>query len=197
MTGSGIDWGALIAYAGLALLVMAGFWTILPRIYGTTGEMTRSHLIRRALELAELQPGTKMYDLGAGMGRAAILAAREFGARAVAIEVEPVHCLVAWLWTLFSGVLFRVSIRRGNLFDADWGDADVIFVHLSPVLIARLRPQLKRALQAGARVVSVYFPIEGWKPQAIDIGNLLFCYQMPPQAGTVDDFLHETILGAQ
>jgi hypothetical protein len=134
-----------------------------------------------------------VYDLGAGDGRALVIAAREFGAKAVGIEVEPLHCIVAWFRALFGGVLRRVSIRRGNLLYADLGDADVVFLYLNPDLVEKLRPQFELSLQPGTRVVSVSFPFEGWEPTDMNIGHLVFLYEMPPQPGSLETFLRASI----
>lgn len=182
-----IDWWTVVPYVGLALLALGGLWVMLPAIYGTPGTPSSPYLIRTALKLADLRPGETLYDLGAGDGRVVVLGACEFGARGVGIEVEPVHCTVAWLRALFGGVLQRVAIRQENLFQADLTAADVVFLYLTPALLRRLAPQLILKLRPGARVVSLYFPFEGWQPSAMDIGNLIFAYQMPPAPGSVDE----------
>jgi len=146
------------------------------------------------MELAHVQPGETVYDLGAGDGRALVIAAREFHARAVGIEIEPVHCAVAWLWVLLNGVTRRVSIRRGDLLQADLRDADVVFLYLTPTFIERVRPHLESQLRPGARVVSLSFDFEGWQPADIDIGHLIFLYQMPPQAGSIESYMRSRFL---
>lgn len=188
MNGLTLDWWTIVPYVGLALLLLGGLWMVIPGIHGTPGTPSRPDLVRAALKLAGLRPGETIYDLGAGDGRVVVLAAREFGARGVGIEVEPLHCLLAWLRILLGGVLGRVSIRQKNLFADDWGDADVIFLFLAPVLLRRLAPHLILKLRPGVRVISVHFPFEGWRPSAMDIGNLIFVYEMPPPFGSVDDF---------
>jgi cyclopropane fatty-acyl-phospholipid synthase-like methyltransferase len=40
------------------------------------------------LVLADLKPGEVFFDLGAGDGRTVIMAAKEFGARAVGVELR-------------------------------------------------------------------------------------------------------------
>ena len=196
MTATSLDIGTILAYMGLALIALGGFWVIIPRIYGAPGTPTPRHLIRKALQLADVQPEEKVYDLGAGDGRIVVAAARHFKARAVGIEIDPVHCLVAWLRALLNGVILRVSIRQENLLKADVGDADVVFVYLTPELVGRLRPQLILKLRPGARVVSLYFPFAEWQPAQVDIGNLIFVYQMPPQPGSVDTFLRQGMSAA-
>jgi cyclopropane fatty-acyl-phospholipid synthase-like methyltransferase len=52
---------------------------------------------RVALKLANLKPDEVLYDLGAGDGRVLFIARRDFGARAVGIEVGPIQGALIWL----------------------------------------------------------------------------------------------------
>ena len=174
-------------------MIGAGLWIVIPRLYGLSHSPARRKTIRRAMQLAGVQPGETVYDLGAGDGRAVVIAAREYGARAVGVEVEPVHCAVAWLQALVNGVLPRVSIRQTDLLKADCRDADVIFLYLSPAFVERVRPHLLQQLKPGARIVSLFFEFEGWKPSDIDVGHLIFLYRMPPQPGSIQDCLRESL----
>ena len=63
------------------------------------------------------------------------------------------------------------------------------FLYLSPKVLERLTLQLILKLRPGTRVVSVHFPIEGWPPVDVNVGYLLFAYPVPPEPGSVDDFL--------
>ena len=45
-------------------------------------------VVRRLLTLANLKPGEVLFDLGAGDGRPVIMAAQEFGAKAVGVELR-------------------------------------------------------------------------------------------------------------
>ena len=45
-------------------------------------------VIRQMLILAQLKPEEKFFDLGAGDGRTVIIAAKDFGARAVGVELR-------------------------------------------------------------------------------------------------------------
>ena len=49
---------------------------------------------------------------------------------------------------------------------ADFGEATVVTLYLSPEVNLRLRPKLL-ALKPGSRVVSHDFPIGDWKPERV------------------------------
>jgi hypothetical protein len=143
--------------------------------------------------MVDLQSGETLLDLGAGDGRILSIAAREFGARAVGYEIEPLHCIVAWCRALFGGVITRVSVRRADLYKADLDQAGVVFLHLNPVFVENLGPLLEGQLRPGARVVSLDFPFEGWEPTSVDVGYLIFAYEMPPTPGSVDTYLRKDL----
>ncbi len=129
---------------------------------------TPEGVVRRMLELAEVKPGELVYDLGCGDGRILIIAASEFGARAVGIEIrrDLVEKCVKRVKEL--GLEDRVTIIHGNFFDIDISDADVVTLYLLTSVNERLRPKLERELRPGARVVSHDFEVVGWKPIKVE-----------------------------
>src|SRR5580700_8376961 len=52
-------------------------------------------VVESMLQLAHLQPGEVVYDLGSGEGRIVITAARTFKARAVGVELSAELCKIA------------------------------------------------------------------------------------------------------
>jgi SAM-dependent methyltransferase len=186
----------LIAYFLLAAFTIGfGLWLVVPFVSGLPWFPTHEGRVRKALKLAQVQPGEVVYDLGAGDGRVLILAAREFGARAVGIEISPVHCLVAWVKARLAGVGRQVKVRLGNFYTADLADADVVFAYMTSSQAPRLRPYLESHLRRGARVVTISFDFEGWQPTAFDKDALIFLYCMPPEAGNLSTFLTQQALG--
>jgi hypothetical protein len=165
---------------GIIFLLISALWLVVPALYGVPWVPTREKRIRKALQLANLQPGEKMYDLGAGDGRVLIIAAKEFGAYAVGIEIGPVQCLVGWMRIWFSGGRPKAQIRYGNFYHADVSDADVVFVYATSSQTSKLLPLLERHLRSGARVISIAADFEGWQPSKVDRENLIFLYEMPP-----------------
>jgi precorrin-6B methylase 2 len=162
---------------GIAFLLLSALWLVAPALYGVPWVPTRAARIRRALQMAKLQPGETLYDLGAGDGRVLVLAAKEFGARAVGVEVGPAQCLVGWLRIWFSGCRHRVRMRCGDFYRANVTEADVIFVYLTSTQTTRLQKKLDRELRPGARVVSVAADFPGWQPSQVDRESLIFLYQ--------------------
>lgn len=175
---------------GLVFLLVSGLWMLIPALYGLPWIPTREKRIRKALKLAELQTGETLYDLGAGDGRVLIMAAREFGANAVGIEIGPVQCLVGWLRILFSGHRPRrgskqkARMRCANFYKSNVSDADVVFVYATSSQTSKLLPLLERTLRPGARVVSIAADFSGWVPKAVDREMLIFLYEMPPERQT-------------
>lgn len=122
---------------------------------------------RRMLRLANVRPGETVYDLGSGDGRVVIVAAREFGAAAVGVEIDPLRTLISRAAIALLG-LRRARVVRASLFDVDLSEADVLTVYLLPKANLRLAPKLLSELKPGARVVALTYPMPGWKPAARD-----------------------------
>ena len=125
-------------------------------------------VVRRMLVLAELKPGEILYDLGAGDGRAVIMAAQEFGARAVGVELREDLAKKALQTVYQLGLQDRVTILHSNLFDVDISPADVVFLYLTTSANEKVKPKLEAELKPGARVVSHDYEIIGWKPLKVE-----------------------------
>jgi len=191
----GISLMATLVAAFVLVVLLGGLWWLMPILGGLPWIPTAHARIRKALELAQLRPGERLYDLGAGDGRVLILAAREFGARAIGIEFSPLHCLLA-VWLARNNRLgAQVTVRREDFFQTDLRDADVVFAFMTSRQAPRLRTHLESQLRPGARVVTVSFDLDGWQPTAIDQTNLLFLYKMPPTPGNVASFLEQNNKG--
>lgn len=165
---------------GLVFLIVCGLWLIIPALHGVPWVPTQEKRIRRALDLVKIQQGEVLYDLGAGDGRVLILAAREFGACTVGIEIGPVQCALVALRAWFSGSRRNIKIRCGNMYRVNLGEADVVFMYLTSKHVSRLVDKLEKELRPGARVVSVAVEFPNWEPKEVDRENLLFIYEMPP-----------------
>jgi SAM-dependent methyltransferase len=124
---------------------------------------TPEHIALRMLQLADVSGQDVVYDLGSGDGRIVILAATEFGARGVGVEIDSQLVQKARRNAERAGVSHLVEFRQGNLFDVSLEDATVVSLYLWPDMNNRLRPKLRRELDPGDRVVSHSFDIDGWE----------------------------------
>lgn len=145
---------------------------------------TGDEVVTRMLELADVAPADKVYDLGAGDGKIAIAAGKQFGATAVGIEynadlAEFAQCLVE-----AEGVQDRVKVVQGDIFEADFSDATVVTLYLLPELNLRLRPMLLE-MRPGTRVVSYSFTMGDWAfdDYAETAEGLAYLWIVPAQIG--------------
>jgi protein-L-isoaspartate O-methyltransferase len=124
------------------------------------------------LELAELKPGEKMFDLGSGDGRIVIMAAQSFRANATGVEFDLPLCRLSSERIATLGLTTTAHIISGDLLQQNYAEADVITVYLLPVASTKLTPILERQLKKGARIVSHNAPFPDWTPTRIlDIEN--------------------------
>lgn len=83
-------------------------------------------VIREMLKMAGLKEGETLYDLGCGDGRILIIAAQEFGAYAVGVELDEGRVREGREKISNLGLKDKVKIIHGNLLDVDISPADVV-----------------------------------------------------------------------
>lgn len=125
-------------------------------------------VVRHMLTLAKISPGEIVYDLGCGDGRVAIMAAQEFGASAVGVELR--EDLVKKALTKISELDLegRVEILQQSIFDVDISPADIVFLYLTTTANSKVKPKLEVELRKKARIISHDYEVLGWKPFTID-----------------------------
>jgi precorrin-6B methylase 2 len=130
---------------------------------------TPQEAVDRMVELARLQPGEKVYDLGCGDGRIVVTAALREDVRAVGVDIDPAQVARSRANAQRAGVGDRVTIVEGDIYKTDFSDADAVFLYLQPDLLRGLIPQLRR-MKPGARIVTFDFGIDGAKPALVERG---------------------------
>ena len=118
--------------------------------------------------LTGLRHGEVFFDLGAGDGRTVIMAAKEFGARAVGVELREDLAKKALSTVHEEGLQDRVTIVNGDIFNVDLTSADVVFLYLTTSANEKIKPKLEAELKPGVRVVSHDYEIIGWKPLKVE-----------------------------
>ena len=176
----------LLAFGlSILLFIVTLLWILVPALYGLPPVPTRPERIRKALTLANLQPKETLYDLGAGDGRVLFIATRDFGAKAIGIEVGPIQCALIWLRAVAGGFGNQIQIRWENFYKANLHDADVVFVYATSKEVMKLAPHLEKQMKKGARLVSISADFPEWEPSAFDEYDLIFVYEMPPTRGSI------------
>jgi predicted RNA methylase len=127
-----------------------------------------AQVIEFMLKLADLKAGEVLFDLGAGDGRAVIMAAKSFGARTVGVELREDLAKKALSTIHENGLSDRVTIVNGDMFGVNLTSADVVFLYLTTSANEKIRPKLEQDLRKGTRVVSHDYEIVGWKPARVE-----------------------------
>jgi Methyltransferase domain len=131
---------------------------------------TPDDVVERMLVMAQVTPNDFVWDLGAGDGKIAIMAAKKFGARAVGVEYNPEMVKHANENAQKAGVAGtgagKAVIRHGDIFATDFSQATVVTLYLLPALNMKLRPQLL-SMRPGTRIVSHSFSMEDWEADEI------------------------------
>ena len=128
-------------------------------------EPTPMEVVSAMLRLAKVTADDVVYDLGCGDGRIVITAAREFGARGVCVDIDPVRIAESRENARRANVTDRIRFLNEDLFLTDVADATVVTLFLSPELNLAVRPKLLRELKRGTRIVSYWHHMGDWKPR--------------------------------
>jgi SAM-dependent methyltransferase len=130
-------------------------------------EPTAHETVRAMLDAAKVGPNDFVIDLGSGDGRIVIAAARDFGARALGVDLNLDLLSLSKKNAIAAGVKHLVEFRRQDLFDTDLGQATVVTMFLWPEVNLRLRSKILTTMRPGSRVVSHEHDMGDWEPDAL------------------------------
>ncbi|MGE5334435.1 MAG: class I SAM-dependent methyltransferase [Nitrososphaerota archaeon] len=137
-------------------------------------------------QIANLTPGTRVLDVGGGIGGAARLLASQMGCEVTVIDLTEAYCQVGEMLTRQAGLSERVSFQQGNALDLPYADHafDAVWTQHSTMNIAdkaRLYTEVARVLRPGGRLAfheimagpntPIHFPV----PWATD-GHISFLW---------------------
>jgi predicted RNA methylase len=121
-------------------------------------------VVRQMLLLADVRPGEIIFDLGAGDGRTVIMAAKDFSARAVGVELRDDLVKKALSTVYEQNLQDRITMVNGDMLGVDLSSADIVFLYLTTSANEKIRPKLDAELKRGVRIVSHDYEVVGWKP---------------------------------
>ncbi len=130
------------------------------------------------IDLARIQKGDIVYDLGSGDGRLLFLAAQK-GAIARGIEINPFLALYTNLRAILTGYRGRVWTTWGSFWSANLKDADVVLIYLLPWRMEKLEKKLTHELKPQTLIVSNSFIFPHIKMCRQDAANHVYAFRIP------------------
>lgn len=147
---------------------------------------TPDELVTLMLKTAKVTASDYVIDLGAGDGKIAIAAAKQFGAKSLGIEYNPQMVKLAECVVKAQGVEGRTKVVEGDIFKEDFSKADVLTMYLLPELNLCVRHRIL-AMRPGVRVTSHQFNMGDWEgDEVLDYeGRTAYLWLVPARvAGT-------------
>lgn len=140
-------------------------------------------------EVAKLQKGQIVYDLGCGKANLLTTAAKNFGVKGVGYEIS--------LWPNIWG-RYRVwrqhadvEIRAKNFLKADIEKADVVFCYLFPHVMEQLESKFRSELKPGAKVISYTFKMPNIEPAQVVKTEQKYTWWSKKPTYTADIFVYQ------
>lgn len=170
----------ILYFFGAIIFMVAILLTIYSGIIGAPFFKTPAKAIVEALKKAQIKPGDKFYDLGAGDGKVLAIVDKEFGANCTGFELSPIFFVLAKSRLFFGGAK-NSKIYCRNFYKQNLSDADAVFCFLLPRTMEKLRPKFEEELKPEAKVISYAFKIKDWQPKMIVSGysGKIYIYERP------------------
>lgn len=150
--------GVIVVLFILIMTIVMNVWFKVPYV------PTPVAIVQTMLDLAALQPGMVVYDLGAGDGRF-LLQAKKRQPNCIAIGYE--GAFGVWIYgkiRIYFSRLTNISFYWRNFFKADLRNADVIFVYLTISMMKKLLPKFQKELRPGTKIISHAFKLPDLVP---------------------------------
>uniref|UniRef100_A0A7R9Y7Y9 Methyltransferase domain-containing protein n=1 Tax=Pinguiococcus pyrenoidosus TaxID=172671 RepID=A0A7R9Y7Y9_9STRA len=125
--------------------------------------LTPPHIVDKLIGKLDLDGTFRVYDLGSGDGELLLKVAEQTGARCVGFEIKEDLVQAANRMAVERKVSDKVVFRAEDLLDAELvlGAKTVLIIFLTPWAMNLLEDKLAEALQAGCRVISCWWPVDG------------------------------------
>ena len=162
----------------LIFFILLAAMVIVPVFFGAPWHPLSDENINRIIKFADLQPGETFYDLGSGDGRVLIAASSNQCLRGVGVEIDPIKVWLSRYFIIAAKLTNKIRIHRGNMFDFDVSEADVIYLYLTHQALDRLFPEILDRMKPSARIICYRFCIRNLKPTKMNKDKNLFWYQV-------------------
>ncbi len=154
--------GLLILMVLVFMMLICAIFLLFTTFTGAPYVPTTPAIVKTMCELGEIKPGQRVIDLGCGDGTILIKAAKSYGAQCIGVELNPMVALFARIKIRMAGVQDRVKIIRGNMFDVELPEIDIVMMYLLPKATNKITARLK-ARYPHMTVISHGFELEDTK----------------------------------
>ncbi|MFH1314923.1 MAG: methyltransferase domain-containing protein [Candidatus Uhrbacteria bacterium] len=158
-----------------------GLSVIYSCIGGVPWVRTKPKISQVMLEMADVQPGQTVLDLGCGEGSILFVAAKKFKAKGIGFDNNLALVLIGRWRACFAGLSDQVQIYHGNVLKKQLPKADIITCYLLPEFQVRLESHLLKTMPSGTKIVCHAFKypnLKLLKTSQVDKTNL-YLYQVP------------------
>lgn len=139
------------------LLLLSMFWP--PDSPWAPWWRTNKKTARASCKLANISSKDVVCELGSGDGTFLTVAAKEFGAKGIGIEIDPFRYFVSSILLHSNRLSDKIKLIRKNFFDVDISEATLVFVYLVPRVLEKLKPKFLKELRSGTRIISYRYKI--------------------------------------
>jgi hypothetical protein len=159
------------------LVFVAIYIVILSAAFGAVSAApwvpTKKKQRQKLLEGLDIPPGGTVYDLGCGDGTVLFDVVRKRpDVRAVGYEISLLPLFIGLIRKFLGGTAYRnVSLRFGNFFRKDVGEADALFLFLLEKSYAKLVGKLACELKDDCVVVTEAWPMPRLTPIKVSAGD--------------------------
>ncbi len=147
-----------------------------PLAIGAAYSPSSMKVVRKMLDMADVDSEDLVYDLGSGDGRIVIEASERFRALGIGVEADPLRVLWSNIKISRRGLRKNVRIIWGNLFHQNLSHATVVVLFLWGRTNEKLKDKLQEELRPGTRIVSYVWKFDGWNPVKVDEKERIYLY---------------------
>lgn len=120
---------------------------------------TNKKIAKAACRLANIKRNEIVYELGSGDAEFLMTAAKEFGAKCIGVEIDPLRFFISGILLRSNRLSDKIKIIKKNFYDVNLSSADIIYVYLVPRVLEKLKPKFLKELRKGTRIVSYRYKI--------------------------------------
>ncbi|HIP65279.1 MAG TPA: class I SAM-dependent methyltransferase [Pyrodictium sp.] len=125
---------------------------------------SRDEVIKAVLSIIRPSKKDIIFDIGCGDGRVATTLASTYGVQTICIELREDLARKAQKLAQEKGVEHLLEIVIGDMYTFSLSRATIVYMYLLTSANYLLRPKLDKELQPGSIVISLDFPVPGWRP---------------------------------